>query len=81
MIFSIRKHAFIRTWKRHLILQERLEARDLINIWLLEITHVIYHNFFLGNGQILWHINKIFQSTHVTNNLIFWVQLIETQTN
>lgn len=61
--FSIRKHAFIRTWKRHRILQERLEARDLINIWLLEITHVIYHNVFLGNRQILWHINKIFQST------------------
>lgn len=63
MIFSIRKHAFIRTWKRHLILQERLEARDLINIWLLEITHVIYHNVFLGNRQLLWHINKIYQST------------------
>lgn len=60
--FFIRKHAFIRTWKRHLILQERLEARDLINIWLLKITHVIYHNVFLGNRQLLWHINKIFQS-------------------
>lgn len=65
---------------KDLILQERLEARDLINIWLLEITHVIYHNVFLGNRQILWHINKYFK-VHVTNNLIFWVQLIETQTN
>lgn len=45
--FSIRKPAFIRTWKKHQILQEGQEARDLINIWLLEITHVIYHNAFL----------------------------------
>lgn len=42
-------------------MQEGQEARDLINIWLLEITHVIYHNAFL---TYIYYgiINLIFKS-------------------